>query len=39
MLFISDAKHCDRLHEAIVFVDEWQALNKVSVKEFLANSI
>lgn len=39
MLFISDAEHCDRLHVAIAFVDERQALDKVSLNDFLENSI
>lgn len=39
MLYISDAEHCDRLHESIVFVDERQAYCKISVSDFLLNSI
>ncbi len=39
MLYISDAEHCDRLHEVIAFVDERQTLDNTSVNDFFGNAI
>ena len=39
MLYISDAEYYDRLHEAFVFVDERQTLDKASVNDFFENLI
>ncbi len=39
MLYISDAEHCDRLHEVFPFVDERQTHDKASVNDFMGNPI